>query len=197
MQIGLIADIHADIDTLNRTLHALQVVHRVDLILCAGDLVGYGKQPNEVVDYFRQATIPTVKGNHDSPSDDITAPNADYLRALPFDYRAQFSGTKIYMCHGIPQTNIMGFSPRMLEYESARDTVTDLGVDFVIAGHTHFVFCAPVESTWILNPGSVYAGSQDGTSRTYGILDLQARIFTVRDSVTDDLRAEFELSVKG
>ncbi len=193
MKLGLIADIHADYDTLTSVLATLQTVHQVDRLLCAGDLVGYGSQANAVVALFRESDIPTVKGNHDSPSADITSKNAEYLRHLPFDLRTEVAGYSIYLCHGIPQTNVMGFTERMLAYDSARDSVLGLGVDFVLAGHTHQVFCQHVGQTWILNPGALYAQSDTGTSQSYGILDFDRLVFTIWDSVRHELKTEFLL----
>lgn len=83
MKIGIISDIHADPTALDKALSRLRDKHQVDMILCAGDLTGYGNQPNDVIDRLRTENIPTVKGNHDSPSSKITPDNADFLRKLP------------------------------------------------------------------------------------------------------------------
>jgi predicted phosphodiesterase len=75
-----------------------------DAIVCLGDLVGYGPQPNEVVDLVRARNIPCVEGNHDAgvngrmplghfrepnqsviqwTRDHLSAANMDYLKSLP------------------------------------------------------------------------------------------------------------------
>ena len=64
MRLGLIADVHADPRALEDALRGLDS-HGVDLILCAGDLVGYGGEPDAAVDLLRDRAIPCVWGNHD------------------------------------------------------------------------------------------------------------------------------------
>src|SRR5688572_3828913 len=114
MNLGLISDIHADFDALKEVLHRLENNHRVDRILCAGDLIGYGKQSKEVLSLFRQAKITTVQGNHDLPSIDTEEADAQYLKHLPFDWQASLNGKRIYLCHGIPIVNFIGFTADLL-----------------------------------------------------------------------------------
>ena len=64
MRIGLISDVHANLHALDRVLAKLRG-ERVDRILCAGDIVGYGPYPNETIDRLADADIATVAGNHD------------------------------------------------------------------------------------------------------------------------------------
>ena len=181
MRIGIISDIHADLLGLKTALKLLQNDHQVDEIICAGDLVGYGKQPNEVITLLRATAIPVVRGNHDVPTDEIHPENADYLNQLPADWRATYANHRLYMCHGIPVSNFIGFGPTVLEREAIQNMVRSLGVDFVIAGHTHQVFCGRLDETWILNPGAVYTLSERGTTQSYGILNLDTRQFAVYD----------------
>ncbi len=59
MRLAVVSDIHAN-------LHALEAVwadletQKPDTVFCLGDLVGYGAHPNEVVDFIRERSIPTV-----------------------------------------------------------------------------------------------------------------------------------------
>lgn len=62
--IGIISDIHADIDGLELALTLLKSKD-VDEIWCAGDLVDRGADGNDVVNRIRRELIPTVQGNHD------------------------------------------------------------------------------------------------------------------------------------
>jgi Icc-related predicted phosphoesterase len=84
MKIGIISDIHTDIEALQIALDRFDNFHNVDLILCAGDMTGYGNEQNAniVVELISSRDILTVKGNHDSPSDGITTENAEFLRGL-------------------------------------------------------------------------------------------------------------------
>jgi predicted phosphodiesterase len=65
MRIGIIGDIHGNIDALTAVLLALDRLN-VSSILCTGDIVGYGACPKECIDLIRELAIPSVKGNHDT-----------------------------------------------------------------------------------------------------------------------------------
>jgi diadenosine tetraphosphatase ApaH/serine/threonine PP2A family protein phosphatase len=62
MLYGIISDIHSNLEALNVVLNKL---YRVGMLVCLGDLVGYGPNPNECVEKVRGLKIPTVAGNHD------------------------------------------------------------------------------------------------------------------------------------
>lgn len=64
MRVGLIADVHANLPALQATLDHLER-QRVDAVLSAGDLVGYGPHPNACVETLVERGIPSVAGNHD------------------------------------------------------------------------------------------------------------------------------------
>ena len=53
MRYAIISDIHANLEALERSLGAIDEVG-VDEILCLGDIVGYGANPNECVDLIRK-----------------------------------------------------------------------------------------------------------------------------------------------
>ncbi len=58
----VLSDIHANLTALEAVLEA---AGQWDDVLCLGDLVGYGPDPNEVVDRLRTLGARTVRGNHD------------------------------------------------------------------------------------------------------------------------------------
>src|SRR5262245_5697285 len=64
LKIGLISDVHADLQALDRVLEDLEAM-KVDAILCAGDVVGYGPSPAETVARLSELKIAAVRGNHD------------------------------------------------------------------------------------------------------------------------------------
>lgn len=65
MKIALISDIHGNLPAFEAVLKRLDAL-KPDAIVCMGDLVGYGPQPNEVIDIIRERNIPCVEGNHDA-----------------------------------------------------------------------------------------------------------------------------------
>lgn len=67
MRYGLISDIHANLEALETVLAALQK-EAVDQILCLGDVIGYGPNPNECVKLVQQHAAVCLIGNHDEAS---------------------------------------------------------------------------------------------------------------------------------
>ena len=64
MLIGVMGDIHGNIEALNAVMAEFKRL-AVDDILCAGDIVGYGASPGECIDFIQDNNIRSVCGNHD------------------------------------------------------------------------------------------------------------------------------------
>ncbi|MCJ7633960.1 metallophosphatase family protein, partial [Candidatus Bathyarchaeota archaeon] len=64
MNIGLIADVHGNVYGLNACVRDL-FKRRVELILCAGDVVGYYPFVNEAISLLMKWNVITILGNHD------------------------------------------------------------------------------------------------------------------------------------
>ena len=62
MRALIISDIHANLEALQAVLDA---VPAHDVVWNLGDVVGYGANPNEVIDYVRELGKVFVRGNHD------------------------------------------------------------------------------------------------------------------------------------
>jgi diadenosine tetraphosphatase ApaH/serine/threonine PP2A family protein phosphatase len=59
----LISDLHGNWEALEATLADAEGLY--DRIICCGDLVGYGPDPNRVVDWARTHIETLIRGNHD------------------------------------------------------------------------------------------------------------------------------------
>ena len=59
----ILSDIHSNLEALNAVLADAE--GRYDRILCLGDLVGYGADPNPVIAWTRESVSTVVRGNHD------------------------------------------------------------------------------------------------------------------------------------
>lgn len=122
MLLGLISDIHANIQALHAVMIALERA-KVDRILGLGDYVGYGGNPKEVIQFLRSNDILSVQGNHDRAlcsemdishyrerarqaievhRDMLTGDEIDYLRQLPLYLRNEEIGLELGLSHGSP-----------------------------------------------------------------------------------------------
>jgi len=69
MRYLILSDIHANLTALDASLEAAQ--GRWEKAVCLGDVVGYGPDPNEVIDRVRSLDAVTIRGNHDKAGSGI------------------------------------------------------------------------------------------------------------------------------
>ena len=73
MRLAVISDIHGNLDALHQVLHDIGN-SSVDAVFCLGDNVGYGPEPEQVVELIQDQNIPSVMGNHE-----LALSDRDYL----------------------------------------------------------------------------------------------------------------------
>jgi diadenosine tetraphosphatase ApaH/serine/threonine PP2A family protein phosphatase len=86
MRVAVLSDIHANLVALEAVLAAIGTV---DAIWQLGDVVGYGPEPNAVVDRLRAAGARGVRGNHDAAA--LGGPEIDWFNP---DARAAIEWTR-------------------------------------------------------------------------------------------------------
>ena len=74
MRALILSDIHANLQALESVLAAAE--GQYDQLWNLGDIVGYGANPNEVIDRIRPLSTIVVRGNHDRVSCGITSPHS-------------------------------------------------------------------------------------------------------------------------
>lgn len=65
MRLAIISDIHANIEALEAVFTDIDT-QKVDQVLCLGDIVGYGVNPNECIETVKQHCPIILLGNHDA-----------------------------------------------------------------------------------------------------------------------------------
>lgn len=70
MRYGIFSDVHSNLEALQVVLEAYKK-ESIDIYLCAGDIVGYGANPNECIELIRSLGTTVVAGNHDWGSVDL------------------------------------------------------------------------------------------------------------------------------
>jgi len=149
MRFLVLSDIHANMTALEASLAAVE--GRWDKVLCLGDVVGYGPDPNEVVDKLRALDATTIRGNHDKAGSGIEnaedfnpiaraaavwtlehlrPENLEYLKNLPTG-PVQVDG--IAMVHGaVRDEDEYVFAPAQ-----ALDGLLESPSEVTFFGHTH------------------------------------------------------------
>lgn len=64
MKYAIISDIHGNLEALESVLAEIDKV-KADSLLCLGDIVGYGPNPNECVELIKKRADVSLAGNHD------------------------------------------------------------------------------------------------------------------------------------
>lgn len=155
MRYGIVSDVHANLPALEAVFDALASA-RVDKVLCAGDLVGYGPNPNECIEFLVERGVGCIAGNHDLialerlPDDRairlaretlqwtrtvLTRQSRDFLEKLPI--RAEVDG-RFVLAHGSledPQEYVS--SARRATVELERMSRAYPAAKWLILGHTH------------------------------------------------------------
>ena len=99
MRYGILSDVHANLPALEAALTALDD-QRVDRVLCAGDVVGYGPHPDECAARIAAEGIPCVAGNHDLMAiERLTMERADELARTTMEWtrRAIADDTRAFL----------------------------------------------------------------------------------------------------
>lgn len=73
MRVAVISDIHANLEAFKQVLIDIDKSN-IDHVICLGDNIGYGPEPNPVVTLIKERHIPSVMGNHE-----LAVIDQDYL----------------------------------------------------------------------------------------------------------------------
>lgn len=148
MRALVLSDIHANITALDAVLAEAPPADEVWVL---GDIVGYGPEPDAVVDRLRAIGAVGVRGNHDVAAlggDEIESFNSDARRAMEWTRTVISDGTKAWLA-ALPERLVRGDwtmvhgSPRdpIWEYITstpvARAAIGDLETRHGLHGHTH------------------------------------------------------------
>jgi diadenosine tetraphosphatase ApaH/serine/threonine PP2A family protein phosphatase len=148
----ILSDIHANIDALESVLAAAPAT-TWDRVIVLGDLVGYGAEPNVVIDRVRALEpVAVIRGNHDKAAcgledgssfnniarlaalwtfEALSPENREYLRELPAGPMTIDAGTEI--CHGAPFDE----DHYIFDTEDARRALDAATRPLCLFGHTH------------------------------------------------------------
>jgi predicted phosphodiesterase len=148
MRVAVLSDIHANIRALDAILAE---VGSVDAVWHLGDVVGYGPEPDAVVDRLRERGAIGVRGNHDlaATGDDVIRDfNVDARAAMEWTRRAIAPATRDWLA-GLPMRLTVGSyslvhgSPRDPTWEYivtesvAAANLAVLPTPHGLFGHTH------------------------------------------------------------
>ncbi len=172
MRILIVSDLHAN-------LEAISALPRdYDELWVLGDLVNYGPNPAEVIDFVRTHSSMVVRGNHDhSVGFDtdcgcslrframaeatrkytqrvLSEKDKQFLRDLPTCACREIDGTVFFLCHATPSNLLYEYRPPDSPLWE-RDAEAISGASVVLVGHTHVPFVGRFGTRTVVNPGSL------------------------------------------
>jgi len=148
--VAVLSDIHSNLHALQAVLDSLGTV---DAVWHLGDVVGYGPEPDGVVEALEGAGAIGVRGNHDHAacgklsladfnSDAraaaewtrlrIAPRTREYLEALP--EKLTPAGTPFTLAHGSPRDPIWEY---VFTRDVAAENLTAFQTPYCLIGHTH------------------------------------------------------------
>ena len=156
MRYVVISDIHGNFPALQM---ALVDAEPFDAVLCLGDIVGYGPNPNECVERIQEFPLTCIAGNHDwgaigrvdlhiFNSDarqalfwtqrELTPENRNFISDLPMTMRIE----DILLAHGSPRDPIWEY---LVDARAAKENFALHDFQVALVGHTHL----PLALEWV------------------------------------------------
>ncbi len=160
----LTADIHANLEAFEELPPGK--------VICAGDLVGYGADPNEVIEAVSRSDWISVMGNHVWAAltketgnmnsfakeaalwtfQQLNPASRKYLTGLPTSRTLEIEGKKILVVHGSPRDPLNEY---LYDQAAIKTILKTLPHDVLIHGHTHLPSVIKQGDKIAINPGSV------------------------------------------
>jgi len=157
MRIGILSDIHSNLEALEVALRWLDE-QKVEDIVCLGDVVGYGPNPNECVELMKKHALVSLLGNHDAAvigamsteyyydaarvaiqwtRRQLSTSNLEWLYQLPYSYRREDEGVSFFHSAPICPSGYfyVVFKDDAQAHVRMREKLTNLS----LLGHSHLV----------------------------------------------------------
>ena len=147
MRYAVVSDVHSNIEALDAVF---ATIRDDDALLCLGDIVGYGPNPNECVEKIQARATATVLGNHDVAAIDnfglayfnpaareamkwtqgvLTPENLAWLDGLGYEFRMP----EFLLVHGAP----VNYFEYVLDKAAAARAFAATDAPLIFIGHTH------------------------------------------------------------
>jgi protein phosphatase len=204
VKIAILSDIHANLEALR------SVTGSYDELWVLGDLVNYGPEPSEVVEFIRKNATLVISGNHDFAVGRGADPQCSpaframsgamqrytesvlgeeqkaYLRQLPSSTRRDVGDRRFFLCHATPSDPLFRYGPAESSFWA--EEIASVDADVVLVGHTHLPFILDIGTQRVVNPGSVGQPKHGRCEACYAVwedgeITLRSRSYDVETTV--------------
>jgi putative phosphoesterase len=203
LKIAVLSDVHSNLEALEAASKNLDA----NKILVLGDSIGYGANPNEVLDWLQRNKCICIKGNHEEAvisgetgwfnpfaarailwtRQKITSANMNFIKSLEAKKIVAVGGLKIVMCHGSPNDPLYEYV-----YKETHEHLFDYYLqkensNVIAMGHTHLPYLWVGNNGTVLNPGSV-GQPRDGDKRaSFATMDVEDGVLVEHHRVEYDI----------
>lgn len=152
MRALVVSDLHSNAEALRMVMNRVRR-KKFDVVVCLGDFVGYGAQPNQILDTMRMMKGPKlyIRGNHDRVAagldhadgfnaaakaaalwtrDHLSARNRHFLEKLPL---GPIEREGVMICHGAPHNE----DEYVFHEGHAMEVFESTAAPIILYGHTH------------------------------------------------------------
>jgi putative phosphoesterase len=196
VRLAFISDIHGNLEALRAVAPLIGGIPTY----CCGDVVGYGANPNEVVEWVRQNCAGCVMGNHDQAvvtgetgwfnaaaaeairwtKKRMSEANLRYLASLPTSFRFQPEGKRFLIVHGSPEDPLHEYVRTATHQDLFEHYLVKHEADVLALGHTHHPFEAKTSRGTVFNPGSVGQPRHGTPGAFFAIVELEGGAVNVK-----------------
>lgn len=193
MNVAIISDLHSNWIAVQRVFQDIDRC-KVDVILVAGDVIGYYFQPSEVVDLLRfDKRVHVIRGNHEEillrcMQDDVyrahikdtygvgheicldalSTQQLDWIASLPDHIELEIDKLSFGIWHGSISSAWDYIYPDAPLATFAKNSTNK---DFSIFGNTHYPMIYANEGRYQINPGSVGQPRDVGNLASYFLVN--------------------------
>ena len=200
MKIGIITDVHSNIIALNAELNEFEKIE-VDKIICCGDIIGIGPNPEETVQELmkNEDKLIAVIGNHEQyllkglPKDvhddkramsleeidnhewthsKLSENSKKFISKFKISNIIEIEGKKIYIVHYPSNEN--GIYKKHIKNPTIKqneEMFSGIDADIFIYGHTHTTSINNKNNKWYINLGSLGCPVKSNIANA-GILEI-------------------------
>ncbi|MGM0641573.1 MAG: metallophosphoesterase family protein [Thermotogota bacterium] len=200
MKIAIISDIHSNKEALDAVLKDIEK-KEISEVYCTGDLVGYGPDPDYVVEQIKDLKIKTIMGNYDdaignekescgcayNPGRETevgdesinwtikntSKENKQFLKTLPKKMSFEIEGVRMLLVHGSPLNYLLEYIKPTTKAKRLEEVANSFEEDIVINGHTHLSMHKSVKGKTIYNAGSVGRTKEGVPKAVYLIINIE------------------------
>jgi putative phosphoesterase len=190
MKIAVLSDIHGNFPALCSGLRTAER-RGAERIFVAGDLVGRGPHPVEVIRLIMELQIPAIKGNMEKKllrfrnekssgkssgqkKKQLKEAEWDYVVNLPDLIELQIEGFTILIVHGSPLSVTDSIYPD-ITLETLKDQLGEKSPNILICGHTHIPFTKLLGGIRVVNCGAVGMSAEGVPRGTFALVDLSRK----------------------